>query len=88
MISLSEDQKICLINGKGMWHINDCNGKFPIVMMTDGPHGVRKQETDKVGQNDDSKIATCFPTESAVACSWDTEIVAKMANAIRRCTKL
>ena len=29
-----------------------------------------------------SNPATCFPTASAVACSWDPEVAKKMANAI------
>ncbi|MEI3211713.1 MAG: hypothetical protein V8S42_04940 [Lachnospiraceae bacterium] len=46
-------------------------------------HGLRKQE-EKVRQNNNSKAATCFPTASAVACSFDPALVAEMAQAIAR----
>lgn len=82
--SLTTKEKIRLLTGRGAWHTDDCHGKLPSIMMTDGPHGLRKQDEslESLGQNNQSKIATCFPTASAIACSWDTEILAKMAAAI------
>lgn len=84
MIHLSLDEKIKLLSGDGPWHTNSCDGKLPSIMMTDGPHGLRKQEDTKPMQNNTSKSATCFPTESAIACSWDPEVSAKMAAAIAK----
>ena len=52
--------------------------------MTDGPHGIRKQEQEKVGDIETSKPATCFPTASAIACSWNPAIVKKMGEAIAK----
>ena len=46
---LTIDEKIRLLGGVGDWHTYDCNGKIPSIMMTDGPHGIRKQEQEKVG---------------------------------------
>ena len=40
---LTIDEKIRLLGGVGDWHTYDCNGKIPSIMMTDGPHGIRKQ---------------------------------------------
>ena len=51
-------------------------------MMTDGPHGIRKLEQEKIGDIETSKPATCFPTASAIACSWNPAIVKKMGEAI------
>ncbi len=82
MDNLTLKEKVRLINGVGMWHTYDCNGKLQSIMMTDGPHGLRKQEIEKLGQNDNSKPATCFPTESAIACSWNKKMVEKMARTI------
>lgn len=53
-------------------------------MMTDGPHGIRKLEQEKVGDIETSKPATCFPTASAIACSWNPAIVKKMGEAIAK----
>ena len=68
---LTIDEKIRLLGGAGDWHTYDCNGKIPSIMMTDGPHGIRKLEQEKIGDIETSKPATCFPTASAIACSWN-----------------
>lgn len=81
---LTIEEKIRLLNGDGDWHNYDCNGKIPTVMMTDGPHGLRKVEVEKVGDINGSKPATCFPTASAIAASWNPEVSAKMARAIAK----
>ena len=81
---LTIDEKIRLLGGVGDWHTYDCNGKIPSIMMTDGPHGIRKLEQEKVGDIETSKPATCFPTASAIACSWNPAIVKKMGEAIAK----
>lgn len=81
---LSIDEKIRLLSGVGDWHTYDANGKLPVIMMTDGPHGLRKMEHEKAGDIESSKPATCFPTASAMACSWDPELTYKMGRAIGR----
>ena len=45
------------------------------IWLSDGPHGLRKQagESDHLGLNP-SVPATCFPTASAVANSWDAAL--------------
>ena len=48
---------------------------IPQMWLSDGPHGLRKQagESDHLGLNP-SVPATCFPTASAVANSWDAAL--------------
>lgn len=48
---------------------------IPQIWLSDGPHGLRKQagESDHLGLNP-SVSATCFPTASAVANSWDAAL--------------
>lgn len=48
---------------------------IPQIWLSDGPHGLRKQagESDHLGRNP-SVPATCFPTASAVANSWDAAL--------------
>lgn len=61
------------VTGFGAWHIKD-------IQVSDGPHGVRAQEDG--AKNNDSYEATCFPTASSLACSWNVDLIAKMAAGI------
>ena len=56
---------------------------IPEIMITDGPHGLRKQEedTDHLGLNQSVK-ATCFPTASALASSWDRNLIFSVGQAL------
>lgn len=67
------EKKCRLVTGYGAWHIGDSH-------VSDGPHGVRAQEDG--ARNNDSYEATCFSTASSAACSWDTELIGKMAEGI------
>ena len=78
--NLSISEKARLTHGKGAWHTHSVNG-LPSIMMTDGPHGLRKQSDTNKGIND-SKKATCFPTASAVATSWNRANAKQIAEAI------
>ena len=68
-------EKCRMVTGYGAWHIG-------IMHVSDGPHGVRAQKDG--AKNDDSYEATCFPTASSVACSWNVELIEKMAEGIAR----
>ena len=68
-------EKCRMVTGYGAWHIG-------IMQVSDGPHGVRAQKDG--AKNDDSYEATCFPTASSVACSWNVELIEKMAEGIAR----
>lgn len=77
---LTPSQKLLLTHGNGKWRTNSVNG-LPVVTFADGPHGLRKQaDTESCLHN--SKRATCFPTASAVASSWNRASVAAVASAI------
>ncbi len=73
--------KLPLLTGKGMWHTNDCDGLYPSLHLSDGPHGLRKQE-EGVRTNNDSMVSTCYPTASCLAATWDPELVGKVADCI------
>ncbi|MDA8952902.1 glycoside hydrolase family 3 C-terminal domain-containing protein [Pseudomonadales bacterium] len=74
-LTLEEKAKLC--SGKDFWHLEGIErlGLAP-VMVTDGPHGLRKQgpAADHLGANK-SIPATCFPTASSLASSWDRELM-------------
>ncbi len=56
---------------------------IPQMWLSDGPNGVRKQagEADHLGLNP-SVEATCFPTASAAASSWDVELAERIGAAL------
>ncbi len=72
--NLTIEQKAKLVHGNGSWHTADGLG-LPVIMMTDGPHGLRKQDdlNEKIENINDSVKATCFPTACAVASSWNVQ---------------
>ena len=78
---LSIEEKISLVKGMGSWHTNDLNGKRDSIHLSDGPHGLRAQE-ENAKSNNDSVVAVCFPTASAISCSFDRKLVGEMAEAI------
>lgn len=55
----------------------------PPVWLSDGPHGLRKQEgkADHLGIGR-SVPSVCYPTASALACSFDTDLVESVGAAI------
>ena len=78
------EEKTALLNGKDFWHLKGVERLgVPSVMVTDGPHGLRKQQAgaDHLGLNA-SVPATAFPTASATACSFDRELLYQMGQAL------
>ncbi len=81
---LSLDEKITLCSGKDFWHTEAVKGTdLPEVMMCDGPHGLRKQEEkgDHLGINE-SIETVCYPSASALAASFDQEILSELGEAL------
>lgn len=83
---LTLDEKISLVSGKDFWNtvaIDDAPVKVPSVMVSDGPHGLRKQAdaADNLGIND-SIVAICFPSAAGLAASFDTELMKKTGESL------
>ncbi|OUQ34230.1 glycoside hydrolase family 3 C-terminal domain-containing protein [Faecalibacterium sp. An122] len=73
---LTLEEKCALLSGAETFKTRSLpQHGIPQLWLSDGPHGVRKQagESDHLGQNP-SEPATCFPTASAVANSWDPDL--------------
>ncbi len=83
---LTLEEKAALCSGKDFWHLVGVERLgIPSIMVTDGPHGLRKQNQQKTGAGDilgNSVPATCFPTASLTAASWDPELVGRMGEAL------
>ena len=78
------EEKASLLGGNDFWHTKAVERLgIPQFMMSDGPHGLRKQdmEGDHLGVND-SIVAVCWPTACATASSFDTELIGKMGEGI------
>lgn len=78
------EEKASLLGGDDFWHTKAVERLgIPRFMMSDGPHGLRKQdqEGDHLGINDSIK-AVCFPAACATASSFDTDMIEKMGETI------
>lgn len=78
------EEKAGLCSGLDFWHTKGIERlDIPSVMVTDGPHGLRKQdgEGDHLGINDSIK-AVCFPAGCATASSFDRNLVKMLGETI------
>lgn len=81
---LSLEERAQLLAGESHWKTYAApSAGIPSLFLSDGPHGLRKQEgaQDCMGIAE-SRPATCFPTASALACSFDPELVERVGAAI------
>jgi len=74
------EEKASLCSGLDFWHLKGIERLgIASIMVTDGPHGLRKAQPGTVFEN---TPATCFPTASATACSWDRGLLEEMGRAL------
>jgi beta-glucosidase len=81
---LTLEEKASLTSGADFWTTKGIERVgIPSIMMTDGPHGVRKQRegNDHIGLAD-SVPTTCFPPAVALGSSWDPELVRRVGVAL------
>jgi beta-glucosidase len=81
-LTLHEKAALCL--GADMWRTAPVSRlAIPAVRMSDGPHGLRRQaDADDHAAISGSEPATCFPTASALASSWNPDLVHRIGKAI------
>ena len=78
------EEKAGMCSGLDFWHLKGVERLgIPSVMVSDGPHGLRKQdeEADHLGINDSIK-AVCFPPAVLSACSFDRRLIHEFGDAI------
>ena len=78
------EEKAGMCSGLDFWHLKGVERLgIPSVMVSDGPHGLRKQDEsgDHLGINDSIK-AVCFPPAALSACSFDRELMHTFGDAI------
>lgn len=78
------EEKAAMCSGADFWHTEAvARLGIPASMVSDGPHGLRKQdlEGDHLGVNDSIK-AVCFPAGCATAASFNRELITEMGAAL------
>lgn len=77
-------EKCALLSGRDVWHTREiARLGIPSITLSDGPSGLRKQAAagDHLGLNA-STPATCMPSSSAVANTWNVEAAEKVGRVI------
>lgn len=81
---LTLEEKASLTSGADFWTTTAIDrAGVPSIMLTDGPHGLRKQRgaSDNLGLND-SVPATCFPPAVALGSAFDPELAERVGVAL------
>lgn len=78
------EEKAAMCSGADFWHTESVERLgIPAMMVSDGPHGLRKQDqkADHLGVNDSIK-AVCFPAGCGTAASFNRELITKMGEVL------
>ena len=81
-MTLEEKAQMC--SGRDFWKTQDIQRLgVPSLMMCDGPNGLRKQlgQGDHLGINE-SIQTVCYPTASAMASSFDKELLTELGESL------
>ena len=81
------EEKAAMCSGADAWSTMPIERLgIPSVHMTDGPHGVRKENNEPAEDGGlltkKSDPSVCYPTASALACSWNPELARRMGEAL------
>lgn len=81
---LTLEEKASLCSGKDFWHTKGIERlDIPSIMLTDGPHGLRKKDEKSGGSSLENSVpSTCFPTAVTTASSWDPSLLYEMGVAL------
>lgn len=78
------EEKAGMCSGLDFWHLKGVERLgIPSTMVSDGPHGLRKQDdkADHLGINESIK-AVCFPPAVLSACSFDRELLGQLGETV------
>lgn len=81
------EEKAMLVAGRDMWDTFDIERLgLPSIMMSDGPHGLRKmlpREGEKINNGEGGTIkAVCFPAACATSASFDRNMMYEMGQTL------
>jgi beta-glucosidase len=82
LAQMTLDEKAALCTGASAWTTTPVDRLgIPEMIVSDGPHGVRRvPNVHELGAK--SLPATCFPTASCLAATWDVDLIHKMGQAL------
>ncbi len=82
MKELTLAEKAYLVSGNSSWTVGHIEGAgIPEIFVSDGPYGLRKQDTD-TAEIYDSIDAVAFPTSAATASSFDKDLMYEIGTAL------
>lgn len=81
---LTLEEKVCLLSGHKSWFTNKVSRVgLPSIMLTDGPHGLRKKKVDdKATGLGQTELSTCFPAACTTGASWNKDLLYRMGVAM------
>ncbi|MCC9204850.1 glycoside hydrolase family 3 C-terminal domain-containing protein [Arthrobacter sp. zg-Y769] len=80
--AVPQAEKPVLLSGASFWTTAAAPAAgLRSLVLSDGPHGIRRPRSDSEPGIDDALPATCFPAECLTACSWDPELLARLGTA-------
>ena len=76
------EEKVGLSSGFDFWRLKSIERLgIPTVMLSDGPHGLRKQSDDAEYTDINNSIeAICFPSGVTTACSFDRDLLYRLGD--------
>ena len=76
------EEKAALCTGASSWTTTPIDRLgVPALLVTDGPHGIRRvPDTGSLGAT--ALPATCFPTASAMAATWNVDLIHAVGQAL------
>ena len=76
------EEKASMCSGVGAWHTKALERlNIPAIMMSDGPHGLRKVIEDDENGNETVE-AVCFPPAVNLASSWDRDLIKRVGETL------
>lgn len=82
--NMTLEEKAGMCSGSDFWHTKAVERlDVPAIMVSDGPHGLRKQadQGDHLGVNE-SIVAVCFPTACATSCTFDRKLMKELGETL------
>lgn len=80
--SMTLEEKAALCTGASAWTTTPVKRlNLPELLVSDGPHGIRRL-ADIHSLSQQSLPATCFPTASSLAATWDVDLLFEMGQAL------
>lgn len=77
------EEKASLCSGRDDWSTQPIERlDIPWIWVADGPHGLRRAPKTNVPGYGDQLPATCFPTASALAATWDLDLIYQVGQAL------